>query len=80
MVISFFDINDDSGGRVSLAQFVGTSSDFIPPTPSERTQAGGLKPYCSGTNVHWTFSNGHRDRSRGHGRPRHPNSGYQEHC
>ena len=30
-VISFFFIYDDSVGRISLAWFVGTSSDFIPP-------------------------------------------------
>ena len=26
----------DSGGRISLAWFVGTRSDFIPPTTSSR--------------------------------------------
>ena len=32
--------------------------------------SGGLKPFCSCTKVHWTFSKGTHDRSRGHGRPR----------
>ena len=33
--------HDDSGGRVSLAWFVGTSSDFIPPTTLLRAQQAG---------------------------------------
>ena len=45
----------DNGGRISLAWFVGTSSDFIPPTA---IAAG-------------------PSRSRGHGRPRHPNLPYR---
>ena len=32
--------------------------------------SGRLKPFCSCTKVHWTFSKGTYDRSRGHGRPR----------
>ncbi len=35
-VISFSFIYDDSDGRISLAWFVGTSSDFIPPTTTSR--------------------------------------------
>lgn len=35
-VISFFFIYDDSGGRISLAWFVGTSSESIPPMTSSR--------------------------------------------
>ena len=48
--------------------------------PSHRCAAGptgGLKPYCSCTKVHRTFSKDTRDHSRGHGRPRHPNLPYR---
>ena len=48
--------------------------------PSHRKRwapTGGLKPYCSCTKVHRTFSKDTRDHSRGHGRPRHPNLPYR---
>ena len=56
--------------------WIGSSelnSDFIPSTTASYALTGGLKPFCSGTNVHRTFSNDLRDRSHGHGRSCHPN-------
>ena len=48
----------------------------IPPiaTLCQRTPTGGLKPCCSCTKVHRTFSKGTHDRSRNHGRLRRPKS------
>ena len=50
---------DDSGGRVSLAWFVGTSSDFIPPTTSSRappvheaTGGHAIQTYPTATSEH----------------------------
>ena len=60
-------------GDLYIDYHTGFSGDcFLELNPSHSCGAGlpgGLKPCCSGTNVHRTFSKGLRDRSQGHGRP-----------
>ena len=60
-------------GDLHIDYHTGFSGDcFLELNPSHSCGAGlpgGLKPCCSGTNVHRTFSKGLRDRSQGHGRP-----------